>query len=230
MVLRLLLKWIDTRVVDGAVNGARHVTVVVLRTCSDLFDKNVVDGAVNGVALRATTGGSTLLRAADGRRAALRARRWRSGVVLLAVVYLAFEVARERCRDRGHQMLDTSLSIITYLPLVGALLILFFVNKESSGGDQGDRDRRRRDDFLLSLLLWFHLRPRRGRAGFQFIERCRWIPSIGVELLLRGRRHRDAADPADHAARRSSRSTARSRRSTSGRRSTTSSCSCSRPA
>ena len=36
--------------------------------------------------------------------------------------------------------------------------------------------------FLVSLPLWF--RFDRGSAGFQFVERVAWIPSIGVQYLL----------------------------------------------
>jgi NADH:ubiquinone oxidoreductase subunit 5 (subunit L)/multisubunit Na+/H+ antiporter MnhA subunit len=50
----------DARVVDGAVNGTRHVTVGT-SFFSGLFDLNVVDGAVNLVA-RIYEVGSRLLR------------------------------------------------------------------------------------------------------------------------------------------------------------------------
>ncbi len=40
--------------------------------------------------------------------------------------------------------------------------------------------------FIVSLPLWFSFD--RSAAGFQFVEKADWIPSIGVSLLLRRRR------------------------------------------
>ena len=40
----------DATVVDGAVNGTRHVDGRPLLVCSNLFDQYVVDGLVNGLA------------------------------------------------------------------------------------------------------------------------------------------------------------------------------------
>ncbi|MFA6957437.1 MAG: NADH-quinone oxidoreductase subunit L [Thermoanaerobaculia bacterium] len=91
IVLSLILKWIDTNIVDGAVNGVRHVTVIVFGHGSNLFDKYVVDGAVNGVGYSAK-GGSTLLRKLQTGVVQNYALVMGAGVVLLAVVYLAFEV------------------------------------------------------------------------------------------------------------------------------------------
>ena len=67
------------------------------------------------------------------------------------------------------------LSIITFLPAVGALLILF------TGGDQELAGHRARQialvvtgiDFLLSLLLWANFNT--GTADFQFVENVNWI-------------------------------------------------------
>ncbi len=69
------------------------------------------------------------------------------------------------------------LSIVCYLPLVGALVLLF-MNK-----DQGEAIRKFATaiavlDFLVSIPLWFSF----DRAGelFQFRESLSWIPTIGV--------------------------------------------------
>ncbi|MBI2214288.1 MAG: NADH-quinone oxidoreductase subunit L [Acidobacteria bacterium] len=91
IVLSLILKWIDTNIVDGAVNGVRHVTVLIFGHGSNLVDKYVVDGAVNGVASGAK-GSSTLLRRMQTGVVQNYALVMGAGVVLLAVVYLAFEV------------------------------------------------------------------------------------------------------------------------------------------
>jgi len=91
IVLSLILKWIDTNIVDGVVNGVRHVTVIVFGHGSNLFDKYVVDGAVNGVAYGAK-GGPPPLRRLQAGVVPKHALVLGEGVVLLAVVYLAVEV------------------------------------------------------------------------------------------------------------------------------------------
>jgi NADH-quinone oxidoreductase subunit M len=72
------------------------------------------------------------------------------------------------------------LSLITFLPLVGAGFI-FFIR-----GDEAVVARNARYvalwtaliTFLLSLFLWFGFE--RGTAEFQFVERAEWIPSFGI--------------------------------------------------
>ena len=76
------------------------------------------------------------------------------------------------------------LSIITYWPLVGALLILFFVNKESSRAIKAIATFFAGTGFLLSLVLWFQYDRSAGAPVFQFIERFSWIPSIGVDYFF----------------------------------------------
>ena len=74
------------------------------------------------------------------------------------------------------------LSIITYTPLVGALVLLlpFFRGRDQAVrwlanivGSLG---------FLVSLPLWFWFQ--RGAAEFQFQERAAWIPTLGVQYLF----------------------------------------------
>ena len=91
IALSNVLKWIDTNIVDGLVNGVRHVTVWVFGHGSNLIDKYVVDGAVNGVAYGAKNG-STLLRRLQTGVVQNYALVMGAGLVLLAAVYLAFEV------------------------------------------------------------------------------------------------------------------------------------------
>jgi len=72
------------------------------------------------------------------------------------------------------------LSLITYLPLIGAILLLFF-SKENVGAIKWFTTIVAGVDFLISIPLWwaFH----RGGSGadlFQFRESFSWIPSIGV--------------------------------------------------
>ena len=70
------------------------------------------------------------------------------------------------------------LSIICYLPLAGALVIIFFMK-----GGEGGSIRRFATwvallDFLVSLPLWFAFEP--GGDLFQFRESAAWIEAIGV--------------------------------------------------
>ena len=74
---------------------------------------------------------------------------------------------------------DHLLSIITYTPLLGALVLLLPPFRE-----QDDRVRWFANGvallgFLVSLPLWFLFD--RNAVGFQFVEKAAWIPSIGVE-------------------------------------------------
>ncbi len=76
------------------------------------------------------------------------------------------------------------LSLITFLPLVGALAILMI------RGDARVVARNARATalwvslivFALSLLLWIEFD--RGTAAFQFVEKVAWIPSFGVSYHM----------------------------------------------
>ncbi len=73
------------------------------------------------------------------------------------------------------------LTLITFLPAAGALLVLFLPRH---------RERLLREiafgvsvlGFLVSLTLYF--RFDRANPGMQFVERARWMPSFGVSYLL----------------------------------------------
>jgi len=82
--------WFDRHIVDGLVNGTRHVTVYLLGWGSNLFDKFVIDGAVNGVAngARASSG---LIRRAQSGMVQNYLFVMGSGVVLMVVVYLVIK-------------------------------------------------------------------------------------------------------------------------------------------
>jgi NADH-quinone oxidoreductase subunit M len=74
------------------------------------------------------------------------------------------------------------LTVITFTPCVGALLLLLPV---FAGRDRAVRLTANIFGllgFLVSLPLWFLFE--RGASGFQFIERAPWIPSLGVQYLL----------------------------------------------
>ena len=82
-----LLWWFDAWIVDGLVNGVRHLTVIAFGYGSNLFDKYVVDGAVNGVAWGAK-GGSMMFRRAQSGLVQNYALIMGGGIVLIALVYL----------------------------------------------------------------------------------------------------------------------------------------------
>jgi NADH-quinone oxidoreductase subunit M len=71
------------------------------------------------------------------------------------------------------------LSIVTYIPLAGALLIVFFFPKEKTGSIKAFATLAAGIDLLVSLPLWFAFD--RTKAGYQFVERASWIPSLGVD-------------------------------------------------
>src|SRR5215212_7903315 len=74
------------------------------------------------------------------------------------------------------------LNIITYIPLAGALLILFFVNKNNSGTIRVLATATAVIDFIVSLYLWVRFDPSASGEGiFQFRYTADWIPSLGVK-------------------------------------------------
>jgi len=87
LVLCRALWWIDMYIVDGIVNGVRHLTVVAFGHGSWLFDRFVVDGAVNGVASTAK-GGSLMFRRVQSGLVQNYALIMGGGIVLIAMVYL----------------------------------------------------------------------------------------------------------------------------------------------
>ncbi len=78
------------------------------------------------------------------------------------------------------------LSVIVFLPLAGAILVLF------AGGRGDDRDREpivrtlalavSLATFFATLLLWWRFDP--ASADYQFVERHAWIPAFGIQYLI----------------------------------------------
>jgi NADH-quinone oxidoreductase subunit L len=87
LLLARVLWWVDTWIVDGIVNGVRHLTVIGFGHGSSIFDKYVVDGAVNGVASTAR-GGSLMFRRMQSGLVQNYALIMGGGIVLIAMVYL----------------------------------------------------------------------------------------------------------------------------------------------
>ncbi|MEO0637750.1 MAG: NADH-quinone oxidoreductase subunit M [Pseudomonadota bacterium] len=78
------------------------------------------------------------------------------------------------------------LSTVTFLPLVGALIILFIADDT----DQGKKNIRSvallttAFTFLLSLLIWVNFDA--GNPGFQMIERTQWIAGLEYHMGVDG--------------------------------------------
>jgi NADH-quinone oxidoreductase subunit M len=79
---------------------------------------------------------------------------------------------------------DHLLSLITFTPLVGALVLLLppFASKAKEQAVRWVANGFGLAGFVVSLPLWFFFD--RDSADFQFVERVAWIPSIGVQYLL----------------------------------------------
>jgi NADH-quinone oxidoreductase subunit M len=74
------------------------------------------------------------------------------------------------------------LNIVTYIPLIGALVILFFLRKENGKAIRYTATAVAVIDFIVSLYLWFNFDPHgTGARLFQFRETYSWIPSLGVQ-------------------------------------------------
>src|SRR4249919_3578383 len=71
------------------------------------------------------------------------------------------------------------LSLVAYIPLLGALAIVFLIPREKGATIRSVATAAALLDFLVSLPLWFAFD--RGEKGYQFVERASWIPSLGVE-------------------------------------------------
>ncbi len=75
------------------------------------------------------------------------------------------------------------LSIITYTPLAGAVVLLLVpAFKRNDQAVRWFANMVGLLGFLVSLPLWFWFE--RGKEGFQFVEKGTWIPSIGVQYLF----------------------------------------------
>src|SRR5205085_11650976 len=73
------------------------------------------------------------------------------------------------------------LSVITWLPALGAIVILFLFKKGQTGAIKRFATAWFALDFLVSLAL---LAYDRGAGGFQFLEDAQWIPIIGARYQM----------------------------------------------
>lgn len=74
------------------------------------------------------------------------------------------------------------LSIITYLPAVGALLMALFVPGRNHGAIRYTALAIGLADFVLSLCILPYYKV--GQAGFQLLERASWIPGLGIQYQM----------------------------------------------
>ncbi len=74
------------------------------------------------------------------------------------------------------------LNIICYLPLAGALLIIFGIKKENTKAIKTVATVVAGLDFLVSIPLWFLYKP--DGPEFQFMVRGEWIPKVGVQYIF----------------------------------------------
>jgi len=74
------------------------------------------------------------------------------------------------------------LSIVTYLPAVGALFMALFVSGRNLNAIRYTALGIGLADFLLSLLILPYYKV--GQSGFQLIERADWIKGLGVQYQM----------------------------------------------
>jgi NADH-quinone oxidoreductase subunit M len=74
------------------------------------------------------------------------------------------------------------LNLVVYLPLVGALAIIFLFRQQHTKAIKYFATAVAGLDFLLSLPLWFLYRP--DGPEFQFATKADWIPSVGVQYIF----------------------------------------------
>jgi len=74
------------------------------------------------------------------------------------------------------------LSLICYIPILGALIIVFFFNKEKTVAIKNFALFVTFVDLAVSLLLLKYFDP--SSAHMQFAERVPWIPTVGIEYFF----------------------------------------------
>jgi NADH-quinone oxidoreductase subunit M len=74
------------------------------------------------------------------------------------------------------------LNLVCYLPLVGAVLTMFFIKKENTAAIKWFATLITGIDFVLAIPLWLLYKP--DGAEFQFATVKQWIPSVGVQYIF----------------------------------------------
>ncbi|MEQ9326490.1 MAG: NADH-quinone oxidoreductase subunit M [Rhodospirillales bacterium] len=81
--------------------------------------------------------------------------------------------------------IDYLLSLVTFLPLFGAVLILVLARGEAAVASRNARWMAIWTSlitFVLSLFIWGGFDNE--QAGFQFVEKVEWLPSIGISYHM----------------------------------------------
>jgi NADH-quinone oxidoreductase subunit M len=71
------------------------------------------------------------------------------------------------------------LSVITFTPLVAALILLLLPARRKN---EARAVALAAAAFALGLSLWMYFSYDRGAAGYQFIEKYDWLPALGISL------------------------------------------------
>ena len=79
--------------------------------------------------------------------------------------------------------MNNILSVVTFLPLAGALIIAF-LNKDASGNARWVALWTTLVTFVLSLLIWWHFD--KTSAGFQFVEDYAWLGPLRYKMGVDG--------------------------------------------
>ena len=82
-------------------------------------------------------------------------------------------------------MTNLLLTLVTFLPLLGAAIIFVFIRGEEEEVARNSRQMALWTSlvtFLLSLFIWFDFE--RGTADFQMVEKYDWIPSLGISYHM----------------------------------------------
>lgn len=80
------------------------------------------------------------------------------------------------------EFLSNPLNQICYLPLLGALVIIFFCKSEQTRAIKTIATVTAGLDFLISVPLWFRYVP--DGEQFQFLYEANWIPAIGAKYIF----------------------------------------------
>jgi NADH-quinone oxidoreductase subunit M len=102
--------------------------------------------------------------------------------VLLLIASGAGSCACTRSLTRMDLFQGHLLSVITYTPLVGALVLLLPPFRRNDDAVRWVANAFGLLGFLVSLPLWYAFD--RQAPGFQFSEKADWIPSIGVQYFF----------------------------------------------
>ena len=82
-------------------------------------------------------------------------------------------------------MTNLLLTLVTFLPRLGAAIIFVFIRGEEEEVARNSRQMALWTSlvtFLLSLFIWFDFE--RGTADFQMVEKYDWIPSLGISYHM----------------------------------------------